>query len=198
MIPFKTYIGELHSKHDWIDSDSTLLSNQAIENLLFEKKECDGCFIIPKNIISKSNNDNIRKYFKENRLPLYPVAVKNKNTHGRIYLTFKKPQTSSVDFKEFLSNSYYENKNFDLIYFTKNTIKILKNSKVSSLTEEKGIVLFEKLISEILEKKTSLVGLEIPINDDVKYYFTENNLLCYPLSNYDFKNSKNWKTILNG
>jgi hypothetical protein len=56
IIPFKTFIGESDTRKDWFDSDSTLISMTAFEKVLFENNDIEGCFIIPKNIISKNEN----------------------------------------------------------------------------------------------------------------------------------------------
>jgi hypothetical protein len=196
MIPFKKYLGESHAP-DWIDSDATVVSFTSLEKLLFERTNLEYCLIVPKNLNARRENETIRSYFSEQRVGLYPVAVGNKKSYGRMYVVTKKPHTKSQDFREMVSDAYYLLENFHAIYTNGCTIKTLIDAQIKNLNEEPSISKFQEIVSSVFGKKTSFYGLEIPINEEIQYHFRKNNLIPYPLTEYDLKYSKNWNDFLN-
>lgn len=196
MVPFKKYLGEMHSP-DWIDSDATVLSQTGLEKLLFERPNLEYCFVVPRNLNSSKDNQKIRSYFQENRMMLYPVAATNKREHGRVYVVTKKPHTRSQDFRESISDAFYQLQNFDAIYTNGNTIRTLDKNGTHSINEQPSITVFQQLIGNTFGKKMTLHGVEVPINEDIEYFFRTNNLIVLPLTSHDRQYSKNWNDFLN-
>jgi hypothetical protein len=196
MIPFKKYLGESHSP-DWIDSDATVVSFTSLEKLLFERNNLEYSIFVPRNLNARRENEKIRSYFQEQRTSLYPVAVGHKRGHGRIYVAIKKPHTRSNDFREMVSDAFYGLQNFDAIYTSGTSIKTLTCDGVKVFNEEASISKFQEIVSEFYGKRTTFYGLEVAINEEIKYHFQKNNLVSYPLTEYDFKYSKNWNNFLN-
>jgi hypothetical protein len=196
MIPFKKYMGESHTP-DWIDSDATVVSFTSLEKLLFERPNLEYVLIAPTNLNARRENETIRSYFQENRCSLYPVAISNKNAHGRIYVVTKKSHVRSQDFRETISDAYYQLKNFSAVYTNGNTIRVLSNENVQTVNEEASVTRFQQILGTIYGKKTTMHGLEVAINEDVQYHFRKNNLISYPLTEHDLQYSKNWNDFLN-
>ena len=190
-------MGEPHVP-DWIDSDATVLSFTCLEKLLFERSNIEYCIVVPRNLGGRRENETIREYFQEQRTSLYPIAVGNKRNHGRVYALVKKPHTRSQDFREMVSDAFYKLENFDAIYSNGSSIKTLTSEGVKVLGEEASISKFQEIVSAFCGKKTSFYGVEIAINEEIKYHFGKNNLVSYPLTEYDLKYSKNWNNFLNG
>jgi hypothetical protein len=153
--------------------------------------------IAPVNLNARRENETVRAYFQENRTSLYPVAIGNKRSHGRIYVAVKKPHVRSQDFRESISDAYYKLSNFNAIYTNAASLKVLCNSNVTNIAEEASITKFQEILSNIYGKKTTIYGLEVALNEDVKYHFRKNNLVSYPITEYDLQHSKNWNIFLN-
>ena len=196
MIPFKKYLGETESP-DWINSDATVLSFTSLEKLLFERPNLEYCILVPHKLNDRRVHQELRAYFQEQRCSMYPVATRNRKQHGRTYVITKKPHTRSQDFREMVSDGYYALDTFGAIYTNGTTIKVLDKSNISEIQEEASISKFQEIASNILGKKTTFLGVEVALNEDTKYHFRNNNLISYPITNYDRQYAKNWNDFLN-
>ena len=196
MIPFKKYVGTGDTP-DWFDADATVISRTSLEKLMFDRPTLEYCLIAPDDLKKRLVHESIRAHFHKNRHALYSIPTRNKRSHGRIYMVVAKPHTASRDFRDTISDAYDALNNFSAVYTDGNTIKILSRGAVKKIEEQPSISKFQEILSEMYGKKTELLGVEVPLNEDTEYYFRKNNLIVYPLTNYDRQHSKNWNNYLN-
>lgn len=196
MIPFKKYVGTGDTP-DWFDADATIISRTSLEKLMFDRPTLEYCLIAPDDLKKRSVHESIRAHFHENRHALYSIPTRNKRSHGRIYMVVAKPHTASRDFRDTISDAYDSLKNFSAVYTDGGTIKILSRGAVKKIDEQPSISKFQEILTEVYGKKTELLGVEVPLNEDTEYHFRKNNLIVYPLTNYDRQHSKNWNNYLN-
>lgn len=196
MIPFKKYVGTGETP-DWFDADATVISRTSLEKLMFERPDYEYCIIVPHNLQMRAVHENVRVYFQNHRYSLYPIAARNRKQYGRIYMTGIKPHVASKDFRDTISDAYDNLKNFTAIYTNGKIVKVLGENGVKTYEEPPSISKFQEIVTEILGKKTEILGVEVPLNEDTQYHFNKNNLVAYPLTNYDRQHAKNWNNYLN-
>ena len=185
----------MNSVVDKFNPDAITVSKESLNKLLESKVPF--ALIIPK--FGKTPNPYfmIREAFQKMSYGIYPVAVTDKVSPGRIYLVTKKPSVTTENFKNSLSDVYHESKNFSLIYVENSVGKTLHENTSSSFLYEPDISKVELLISSSIGKKLNLLGVEVPLNSDMKSAFHSSGLMIFPMDQTEFNKGKSWKALLN-
>lgn len=191
MINFSQY-NSLNSVINTFDSDFSLISKEGLERM-FQKSE-EGAIFIPKKDLKETFYSLYAKLYKSRNF-MYPLAVVQENTKSRLFLSLKLPNESSGNFRNLLSDNYYELKNHSVLYWNVNSIKLLHDNKMSYFEESISTAIAQNIIQKFINKNIKICGIETPINSDIEYKYKANNLLKFPLLAEEFKIAKNWKNI---
>jgi len=190
MISFSEY----NSLVDRFFTDSSVISGDAFSRFVSEKNSEEYALLIPN--ANKESCPKIRTHFKKENHALYPIACCENKTPFRIYLLTKKPSMISEDFRGMLSDAYYSLKNFSVIYHFKDKLRILHNQSLTESVDPSSSLKYQQIISKLRTKKCEILGVEVPLNEDLKSEYRKNALLQFPLLPQEFSRAMVWKTIV--
>lgn len=170
------------------DAENTVISKSALERIMLSSSEY--CFILPRTNKLHECIDS----FRREKLGVYIIAGISKGQKFRSIFVTKKPNLLSEEFRSTINRICQSNR-CDAVYSNSIQSKILKEGKVQEIDRKVNISLYEEFLRE-RQGKSTVFGIEIPLNEDTEAKFRKAGIMFYPVSEQDFQYAKPWKQLL--
>lgn len=150
------------------------ISKQSLEDIISQNK----CYAI---LVCENDKQKINILNHVNKIHrCYPLLYKNKNKLETSLLFVQKTHQDEKDFKNILNSLYELYNNIGIIYKSYNCVKILHENSIEIFSKEKQTLNFYEInMSRILKSNCNILGIKIPISENLKKIYRDNYFIVH-------------------